>query len=174
MAENGPFGARQRTTKPVKLLMNKPQYNMKMRLLSLLLSLFAAHTLAAQSTATHTASTTDADSRKATETLVSKYQLNADQAKQAYQIQQRKSQNMADIAALQASDVALYQAKWHNVQKGTWTSLRRILNTEGQVATYQKTKADLRVLRNAMRKEMTLQKASKETIEYTVLAIYAE
>jgi hypothetical protein len=81
---------------------------------------------------------------------------------------------MADIAALQTSDVALYQAKWHNVQKGTWTSLRRILNTEGQVATYQKTQADLRVLRNAKRKEMTLQKASKETIEYTVLAIYAE
>ncbi len=147
---------------------------MQMRLLTLFISLFVAHTLAAQSGVAPVVMPTDADVRKATEVLVSKYQLNADQAKQAYQIQQRKNQNMADIAALQSSDIALYQAKWINVQKGTWTSLRRILKTQDQVATYQKTQSELRVLRNAKRKEMMAQKASKEAVESSVLAIYAE
>ena len=50
----------------------------------------------------------------------------------------------------------------------------RILNTKEQVELYRKTQGEIRGLRNAKRKELTKQKASKEAIESAVLAIYAE
>jgi len=43
------------------------------------------------------ASPNDAAARAATEQLVAKYTLNADQAKQVYAIQQRKQRNIAEI-----------------------------------------------------------------------------
>jgi hypothetical protein len=81
---------------------------------------------------------------------------------------------MAEIAGLQSTDMAMYQAKSQNVQTGTWESIRRILNTKEQVELYRKTQGEIRGLRNAKRKELTKQKASKEAIESAVLAIYAE
>jgi hypothetical protein len=155
--------------------MSKKHLNiMKSRLSILLFSLLAGHFLSAQSGAPTSTTASDLELRKATEALVSKYSLNADQAKQMYQIQQRKNRNMAQIAALQSSDIALYHTKWLNVQKGTWASIRRILNTKEQVAIYQKTQSELRGLRNAKRKELTLQKIAKEAIASAELAIYAE
>ena len=145
-----------------------------MRLLPLLFALFMGHFLSAQTDAPSTAPTSDPTLRAATEALVAKYSLNADQAKQIYKIQQRKQSNMAEIAALQNSDMALYQAKLLNVQKGTWTSIRRVLKSKQQVAVYQKTQAELRRLRNAKRKELSAQKAPLVTVEAAVLAIYAE
>ncbi len=147
-----------------------------MKFSALLLSLFMAQMLMAQSGAPEPRKTGQIDPalQAATEALVAKYSLNADQAKQVYQIQQRKNRNMAEIAALQASDLALYQAKLSNVQKGTWTSIRQVLNTKEQVDIYRKTQAELRGLRNAKRQELTEQKAARETIEAAVLAIYAE
>ena len=147
-----------------------------MRLFSLVLCLFIGQILSAQSGAPAPNKTTATDPavRAATDALVAKYSLNADQAKQMYQIQQRKNSNMAEIAAFQTSDVALYQAKLLNVQNGTWTSIRHILNTKAQVDIFQKTQGELRGLRNAKRKDLTAQKAPKEAIEAAVLAIYAE
>lgn len=120
------------------------------------------------------AAKSDADIRKATEALVSKYSLNADQAKQVYTILQRKERNMAEISAFQTSDMALYLAKWANVQKGTWASLRRVLNTREQVEIYQKTQSDIRGQRSAKRKQLAAEKNSKDNIEAAILAIYAE
>lgn len=116
----------------------------------------------------------DVATRKATEVLVAKYHLNADQAKQMFRVVQRKARNMNEIAAFQTTDVALYHLKWSNVQKGTWASIRRILNTKEQVDIYQKTQSDIRGLRNAKRKELIAQKLSNEAVEAAVLAIYAE
>jgi len=118
--------------------------------------------------------TNDQEIRRATEALTAKYKLNADQAKQMYTIQLRKAKNVAQIAAFQNSDPALYRAKMQNVQKGTLASIRRILNTKAQVDLYQKTQADLRVLRSKKQKELATKKASKETVEIALLAIYAE
>ncbi len=118
--------------------------------------------------------TNDQEIRRATEGLTAKYKLNADQAKQMYTIQLRKAKNVAQIAAFQNSDPALYRAKMQNVQKGTLASIRRILNTKAQVDLYQKTQADLRVLRSKKQKELATKKASKETVEIALLAIYAE
>ncbi len=118
--------------------------------------------------------TNDQEMRKATEALTEKYALNADQAKQMYTILVRKSKNTAEIAGFQNSDPALYRAKMQNVQKGTLASIRRVLNTKEQVDLYQKTQADLRVLRNKKQKELANNKASKEEVETALLAIYAE
>ena len=140
---------------------------MKSRFLFLFLALIASRF-------THAQNNADTEARKNTEALVTKYSLNADQAKQMYQIQQRKNRNMAEIAPLQITDPVAYRAKLGNVQQGTWVSIRRILNTKEQVDLYQKTQSELRGLRNAKRKEMTAQKASKEAVENAILAIYSE
>ncbi|MDO8368571.1 MAG: hypothetical protein Q7T20_17360 [Saprospiraceae bacterium] len=116
----------------------------------------------------------DQEIRKATEALSTKYSLNADQAKQMYNIQLRKAKNMEQIAAFQNSDPALYRAKLKNIQKGTLSSIQRILNTKAQVDLYQKTQADIRVLRAKKQKELSVKKASKEDLETALLLIYAE
>jgi hypothetical protein len=147
-----------------------------MKFSALLLSLFVAQILSAQSGAPKPNKSTqiDPEIQTATEALVAKYSLNADQAKQVYQIQKRKKRNMAEIAPLQTSDVALYQAKLLNVQTGTWRSIRQVLQTKEQVEIYRKTQGELRGLRNAKRQELTAQKAPREAVEAAVLAIYAE
>ncbi|MCB0524689.1 MAG: hypothetical protein R3A50_14745 [Saprospiraceae bacterium] len=141
-----------------------------MRILSFIILLFVAPAIHAQ-----TVEIASTDELKAeTNALVTKYTLNEQQAAEAYKILERKHQNMADIAALQSSNMALYQAKWQNVQKGTWASIRRTLKSKEQIQVYRKTQADIRRLRYAKRKELTAQNAPKETIEAAVLAIYAE
>lgn len=145
---------------------------MKSRLFFLLLTLVLGTQGFAQTTQATTPS--DADVRKTTEALTAKYNLNADQAKQMYQIQQRKNRNMAQIAAFEQSDIALYQTKLGNIQQGTWANIRRILNTKEQVDLYKKTQGELRQQRGAKRKELTAQKLSKTAIEAAVLNIYAE
>jgi len=142
----------------------------------LLVLLQGSMALNAQETKTTapTSATNDQLIRKTTEVLTAKYSLNADQAKQMYTIQLRKAKNLEQIAAFQNSDPALYRAKAQNVQKSTVANIRRILHTKAQVEIYQKTQADLRVLRNKKQKELAGQKASKEAIETALLEIYAE
>jgi len=146
---------------------------MKKLFFFLVLLLQTASAINAQTFVSNTVSS-DQEIRRATEALTAKYKLNADQAKQMYTIQLRKAKNMAQIAAFQNSDPALYRAKMQNVQKGTLASIRRILNTKAQVDLYQKTQADLRVLRTKKQKELSTKKASKEAVEIALLAIYAE
>jgi hypothetical protein len=112
--------------------------------------------------------------RQATNALVSKYKLNADQAKQMYTIQVRKERNMNEIAGLKNSDPALYSAKLQSVRKGTSASIRRILNTKEQVELYQKTQSELRVKRAEARKNMMAKNATQAEIEAALLDIYAE
>src|SRR5690349_6917310 len=147
---------------------------MMRRFLPLMFLAFWIQSAIAQSGAPADASVSDQEIRKNTEALVLKYGLNADQAKQMYRIQKRKYRNMAEIAGFQATDVALYQAKWQNVQKGTWTSIRSILKSKEQVEIYRKTQAGLRGQRNEKRREMVAKKAPAQAVEAAVLAIYAE
>lgn len=140
------------------------------RLFILITAMFSGAVLSGQTVS----NSSDADIRSATDALVAKYSLNADQAKQMFQVQQRKVRNMAEIASLQNSNPDLYLAKLSNVQQGTTANIRRILNNKDQVAIFQKTQSELRGLRNAKRKELSAQKAPKQTIEAAVLAIYSE
>ncbi len=167
-------------------------FTMKKLLFSLLLALLGGIGLSAQKLETATplpaeaslpqagakagpsTAINDLEVRKTTEALTAKYSLNADQAKQMYTIQVRKQKNLAQIAAFQNSDPALYRAKVQNVQKGTLASIQRILQTKAQVDLYKKTQSETRMLRNKKQKELSLAKASKEAIETALLAIYAE
>jgi hypothetical protein len=127
-----------------------------------------ASSAAAPSTADETAA------REATDRLVTKYHLDADQAKQMYTIQKRKLRNAAEIAPLKTSNPTLYRAKVQSMQKGTLASIRRTLHAKEQVDVYQKTQVDVRIQQSNKRKELMLQQASKEEIETALLDIYSE
>ena len=122
----------------------------------------------------NTTSPADAAAREATDKLVAKYTLNADQAKEMYTVQQRKQRNLGQLEPLKTSDRSLYLAKLESLQKGTLASIRRILRTKEQVELYQKTQAEVRTQRAVKRKELTGKNTSKEDMQAALLEIYAE
>lgn len=122
----------------------------------------------------NTTGTDEALAREATEKLVDKYTLDADQAKEMYTIQQRKLRNMAGLESLQTSNRSLYLAKLESLQKGTLNSIRRILHTKEQVELYQQTQHDIRTRRSDKRRELAQQKLPKDDIQAAVLDIYEE
>jgi hypothetical protein len=126
----------------------------------------------AQNAPTQTA--TDAAARTATDVLVKKYTLNADQAKQMYTIQVRKQRNLAQIEGLKNSNPAKFRSKLHVVQQGTLRSVRGVLNTKAQVDLYKETQGKVRLLQADKRKELMVKKSSKEEIDTALLEIYAE
>ncbi len=116
----------------------------------------------------------EAAARQATEQLVKKYTLNADQAKQMYGIQTRKLRNLADIEPLRTANAAQFRAKLESIQRNTASAIRRILRTKAQVEIFKKTQADVRLQRAAKRKELAGQNAPKEVVDAALLDIYAE
>ena len=133
-----------------------------------------AQTVEAQPPSGTATSSTDAPVREATEKLVAKYTLNADQAKQMYAIQQRKQRNLGEITPLQTSNYTLYLSKLESLQRGTLASIRRILRTKEQIELYQSTQRDVRVQRAEKRKELAQKSTSKEETQAALLGIYAE
>ena len=119
-------------------------------------------------------SANDAAAREATDKLVAKYTLNADQSKTAYTIQQRKLRNLGEIASLQSTNRSLYLSKLESIQKGTLASIRRMLRTKEQVELYNKTQADVRNQRAMKRKELASQRPAKDDLQAALLEIYAE
>lgn len=122
----------------------------------------------------NTASATDAAARQATDSLVTKYTLNADQAKQMYAIQQRKQRNLAEIEPMKTNDHKQYLAKLESLQRGTLASIRRILQTKEQVEGYEKTQTAVQTQRAAKRKELVGKDLSKEDVQAALLEIYKE
>lgn len=116
----------------------------------------------------------DAAAREATEKLVAKYTLNADQSKEMYTIQLRKLRNRASFASLETTNRSLYLSKLESLQKGTLSSIRRILRTKEQVELYQKTQSEVRNQRAVKRKELTGQNISKDDMQAAMLDIYSE
>ncbi len=121
-----------------------------------------------------TSSPNDAAAREATEKLVTKYSLNADQAKEMYNIQQRKLRNMNEITPLQTSNRSKYLSKLESLQRGTLASIRRILRSKEQVDLYQKTQSEVRTQRAEKRKELAGKNLPKEDVQAALLEIYAE
>ncbi|MCC6281408.1 MAG: hypothetical protein IT262_12445 [Saprospiraceae bacterium] len=135
--------------------------------------------IAFQASAQHASAATpnpahESAAREATDLLVAKYHLDADQAKQMYTIQLRKQRNTAEIQSIQAENPALYRAKVQSVRKGTLASIRRILHTKEQVDLYQKTQVAVRSQQADKRKSMMAEQASKDAIEAAMLDIYSE
>jgi DNA gyrase/topoisomerase IV subunit A len=119
-------------------------------------------------------SANEAAAREATEKLVAKYTLNADQAKEMYTVQLRKLRNLGEITPLRDSNRSLYLAKLESLQKGTLGSIRRLLRSKEQVELYNKTQTDVRTQRAAKRKELAAQKPAKDDLQAALLEIYAE
>ncbi len=140
----------------------------------LLLIVTMSYSISAQSAATPVDPAQETAAREATERLVAKYQLDADQAKQMYTIQLRKLRNTAEIAPIKANDPALYRAKVQSLHKGTLASIRRVLHTKAQVDLYLQTQISVRNQQSEKRKELMLQQKSKEEIEAAVMEIYSE
>lgn len=136
------------------------------------LMLLLAGSAQAQNAPTQTA--TDAAARTATDVLVKKYTLNADQAKQMYTIQVRKQRNLAQIEGLKTSNPTKFRSKLQGVQQGTLRSVRVVLNTKAQVDLYKETQGKVRLLQADKRKELMVKKSSKEEIDAALLEIYAE
>ena len=135
--------------------------------------------MAFQANAQHASSATptpeqETAARQATDLLVTKYHLDADQTKQMYTIQLRKQRNTAGILPLKTENPTLYRTKVQSLNKGTLASIRRILHTKEQVDLYQKTQADIRKMQAEKRKTLMAQQASKEVIETAMLDIYGE
>ncbi|NUO03058.1 MAG: hypothetical protein HUU01_20810 [Saprospiraceae bacterium] len=66
--------------------------------------------------------------RKAADEMTALYGLNAEQAVKAYQIQERRLRNEAEIAPLKETNNLLYLQKRKAIRTGTEGSLKRMLN----------------------------------------------
>jgi len=78
--------------------------------------------------AQETAISIDKDAvRKATDEMITRYSLDAEQAIQAYKIQERRLRNEAEITALKETDNLLYLQKRKAIRIGTEGSLKRML-----------------------------------------------
>ncbi len=133
---------------------------MKSLLFSLALALSAGQVFS-QKNAVQSANQPDAQARSATEKLTTKYALNADQAKQVYQIQTRKFRNLAQIEALRASEPAKFEAELRSVRQSTAANFRRVLRTKEQVAIFKKTEAANRAHVAAARKKQAVGTAAQ-------------
>lgn len=65
--------------------------------------------------------------RKAADEMITRYSLNAEQAVQAYKIQERRLRNEAEITALKETNNLLYLEKRKSIRLGTEGTLKRML-----------------------------------------------
>lgn len=107
---------------------------------------------------------TNPEIRKATDEMIKVYDLNADQAATALEIQERRFRNLGEIASLEKTDKGLYKHKYKAIQQSTDASLRRMLN-ESQMEIYNARKMDLRIKRAKKTAELKGQGLSIEEIE---------
>jgi hypothetical protein len=147
---------------------------MKIKLVFSLLLFLSFQELVAQTTKVPLDKSSEKELEKATELLVTKYQMNADQKKQTYHILKRKAQNLAEVEALKNSDLSLYLAKLGHIQESTVAAIRRVLNNKEQVMLFKKTQSEVRKQRQAKQQELARNKKSKTEIDSAILNIYAE
>ncbi len=147
---------------------------MKIKLVFSLLLFLSFQELVAQTTKVPLDKSSEKELEKATELLVAKYQMNADQKKQTYHILNRKAQNLAEVEALKKSDPSLYLAKLGHIQESTVAAIRRVLNNKEQVMLFKKTQSEVRAQRQAKQQELARNNKSKTEIDAAILNIYAE
>ena len=107
---------------------------------------------------------------KAANEMINTYNLDEDQAEIAFEIQERRFRNLAEIESLENTDKDLYRHKYKAIQKSTDASLRRILNEE-QMAIYNQIQLDLRNERAAKTAELKEQGLSQVEIEETLFEL---
>ncbi len=105
--------------------------------------------------------------RQATDNWVSLYQLNEDQSEKAYEIQERVSRQLGEIAALKQSDEKLYLQKKNSIRLGAQASLKRLLNEE-QKAIFQEQQIERRKKESALIQQKKEEGASMEAIQLAI------
>lgn len=128
----------------------------------------------AQTSAKNNQTTTDPVAREATDKLVAKYSLNADQAKTMYTIQARKLRNMKQIEAIKESDPARYSQKLASVQKGTLSSIKKLMRKKEQMDKFRSTQAQVANRKTEIKKQMAKSGSSKEAIAAAQMDVYEE
>jgi len=101
-------------------------------------------------------------------TLTKRYLLNETQVTQVYVIQERLERNLAEIAALEATDYRLYLGKKQTLRTHTEGSIRRILN-ENQRAIQRQDQEAYRRMTSETIKNLQREGKSKQEIELVLL-----
>lgn len=110
------------------------------------------------------------DVQKATNELTALYQLDQVQQQKAYEIQERKLENLAQVETINKTDYDTYLRKRRAVQIGADHAIRRLLN-ESQLKIYQEKQEARRALEAEKMRELKLKGASKEEIQRALLEI---
>jgi len=106
----------------------------------------------------------------AVEEMAQQYQLDAEQREQAFEIQQRRLRNLADIEALREDNYKLYLMKKKAVREGTQASLKRMLR-EGQMPVLRQQLIERRKKKAALIQQLKEEGAPQETIQLEVLKL---
>jgi tRNA A37 N6-isopentenylltransferase MiaA len=96
------------------------------------------------------------------------YQLDESQATEMRRIQQRRFNNIEEIASLQQSDFSLWVQKRRAIQTNTEGSVRRMLRPE-QLTVFDQQMRQRRIEDSNFIKEMQQQGRTKEQIELLLL-----
>lgn len=110
------------------------------------------------------------DVQKATNDLTALYQLDQAQQQKAYEIQERKLENLAQVETINKTDYDTYLRKRRAVQIGADHAIKRLLN-ESQLKIYQEKQEARRALEAEKMRELKLKGASKEEIQRALLEI---
>lgn len=110
------------------------------------------------------------DVQKATSELTALYQLDQTQQQKAYEIQERKLENLAQAETIKKTDYDTYLRKRRAVQIGADHAIKRLLN-ESQLKIYQEKQEARRALEAEKMRELKLKGASKEEIQRALLEI---
>ena len=106
--------------------------------------------------------------RKAADEMITHYSLNAEQAVQAYKIQERRLRNEAEITALKETDNLLYLQKRKSIRLGTEGSLKRML-TPAQMDIFNAGVAARRLKDSDFLKELKQKGLTQEEMKLALL-----
>lgn len=110
------------------------------------------------------------DIQKATNEIAALYQLNEAQQQKAYEIQERKLENLAQVETIKKTDYDTYLRKRRAVQIGADHAIKRLLN-ESQLKIYQEKQEARRALEAEKMRELKQKGASNEEIQRALLEI---
>ena len=92
---------------------------------------------------------------KATQEMVSAYELNAEQTTEMQKIQARKYRNLAEIEPLKKTDEDLYLQKLQSLEYGTDMSVMRLFkDNKTQWAAFNKERGERRLAKSNFQQEM--------------------
>lgn len=114
------------------------------------------------------AQTNNANVQQSVDELTTRYQLDSDQVKEMYVIQERKERNLGEIESLKESNSPLFFQKKQAIRENTLGSIRRMLNEEQRLMLDQE-KIAYRKETSEFIRQYRAEGKSKEEIELLLL-----